>query len=426
MGDIEYIAGGYNPRREGGRVHRYWNAIVKVLVTMLMGTGLCTGVAFGSANSVGASTPKGSPINIGLVCSCTGAFASGLVDVPVVYNAWASSVNASGGINGHRINVISKDDQSNPGTSTSIVQNFVQSDHVVAIVDATTNDSVWSSYVQQQGVPVVGVLAPDLSFVTNPDFYAEGQTILALLPSIVGAVQKAKATKMALFYCAESATCQEAIPLLKTAAASANVQLVASLEVSASAPNYTAECLAAKQAGAQALFIADGPTVAEKIAADCTTQGYVATYVTSGQVLAPAMRSAPGLKNATYAPFPDLPWFANTPAIKQMNAALNKYAHGVQNNSTYGEDPVMAWISGKLFQAAAVAGHLGANGTAPTTGQLIKGLDSLNGTTLNGLAPPLRFIAGKANPVDCWFFATIKSGKFTMPDGLSPACETGA
>jgi len=40
-----------------------------------------------------------------------------VVDVPAAYKAWVASVNASGGINGHKIELFTKDDASNPTTS---------------------------------------------------------------------------------------------------------------------------------------------------------------------------------------------------------------------------------------------------------------------------------------------------------------------
>ena len=71
-------------------------------------------------------------------------------------------------------------------------------------------------------------------------------------------------------------------------------------------------------------------------------------------------------------------------------------------------------MSGKLFQAAAAAGHLGVGG-APTTAEVIKGLDSLNGDTLDGLAPPLTYTAGKPHPVDCWYYAGVEGRQVHHP-----------
>jgi branched-chain amino acid transport system substrate-binding protein len=76
-----------------------------------------------SGSSTAAAT--GSPITVGVICDCTGAFAPVLVDGEKVYQAWANTVNASGGISGHPVKIILADDQSNPGNALTDVENLV-------------------------------------------------------------------------------------------------------------------------------------------------------------------------------------------------------------------------------------------------------------------------------------------------------------
>ena len=204
------------------------------VAAVLLSSGILGAVALGNPESAGASSAK-APIKIGLVCSCTGPLAASGVDVPPAYEAWADSVNATGGINGHKIDVIYEDDQSNPTTSTTIVHNFIQADHVVAIVDATNNDQVWAAYVKQENVPVVGMNTSTEPNYSNSDFYPEGQTEDSLFTGIIQAVKHAGGTKLALFYCAEAVQCQEGIAPLEATAKSAGESVVASLEVSATA-----------------------------------------------------------------------------------------------------------------------------------------------------------------------------------------------
>ena len=45
------------------------------------------------------------------------------------------------------------------------------------------------------------------------------------------------------------------MPLIKTAGQSVGVPVVYSASIAATAPNYTAQCVAAKQAGVSAIFI---------------------------------------------------------------------------------------------------------------------------------------------------------------------------
>ena len=384
--------------------------------------GVLTTVALSDSPAAGAAS---APIKIGLVCSCTGPLAAAGVDVPPVYKAWADSVNASGGINGHKISIIQKDDASNPTTSVSDVHTFIETDHVVAILDDSNNDAAWSSYVQQQKVPVVGMDTSTQGFFANPDFYPEGQTEDSLFSGIIQAVKQAggSGTKFALFYCAEAVQCQQGIAPLQAAAKGAGESVVATLEVSASAPSFSAQCLAAKQAGATVIFTADAQQVDEKIIQDCYAQGYKPKVVIDGEILLPSFLKTAGINQNTYFTVPNFPYFASSPAITAMNKAIDKYAPGVRKDVNYGEFPAEAWMAGKLFQAA--AGNLGAGGKAPTSAQLIKGLNSLHGTTLGGLAPPLTFTAGKPHPVDCWYWAVLKKGKYSTPLGLKPACAKG-
>jgi branched-chain amino acid transport system substrate-binding protein len=404
-----------------GKFRRTASSLVAGL--MLAGGAITALSLAGPEAQAGASA---APIKIGLVCSCTGPLSEAVVDNPAIYKAWADSVNATGGINGHKIQVLYKDDASNPTTSNTIVHTFIETDHVVAIVDSTNNDAAWATYVQQQKVPVVGMDTSTEPYYSNSDFYPEGQTEDSLFSGIIQAVKHAGGTKFALFYCAEAVQCQQGIAPLQAAAKGAGLSVVDSLEVSASAPSYTAQCLAAKQAGATVIFTADTQGVDEKIIQDCYQQGYKPKVVIDGEILLPSLTTTPAINQATYFTVPNLPYFVNSPAITAMNKALDKYAPGVRKHATYGELPMETWIAGKMFQAAAVAGHLGANGAAPTAAAVTKGLNSFNGVTLGGLAPSLTFAAGKPHPVDCWYWALLKDGKYSTPYGLKPSCQSAS
>ena len=115
-----------------------------------------------------------------------------------------------------------------------------------------------------------------------------------------------------------------------------------------------------------------------KVVQDCYAQGYKPKVVIDGEVLLPSMTTTSDLNQATYFTVPNIPYFADTSAIKTMDAAIKKYSPGTLNNATWGEYPMFIWVSGELFQAAAAASHLGASGTA-TAAEVVKGLDDLHG-----------------------------------------------
>ncbi len=382
----------------------------------------------GSGGTTGssASAPTGSPIVYGVVCTCTGPLASDTVTIPRAVSAWAKATNAAGGINGHPVKLVQSDDASNPGTSASEVQTMISSDHAVAILDFSIADTAWSKTVEAAGVPVIGGTSASNPFYTNPDFYSEGQTTDSLFTAAAEAVKKVGVTKFTSFYCAEAVVCQEGEPFFKKAAAAVGVNLVFDASISATAPNYTAQCIAARQAGATGLYVGDTVDVIAKVVANCNAQGWQPPVIIDGENLAPSLTRLPGIKDNSILFVPNLPYFVDSPANTAMNAAYDKYAPGLRTNSEYNETTADAWVSGKLFQAAALAGNVGANGAAPTAAAMTAGLHALHGETLGGLAPPLTFKAGQPNPVDCWYLAVLKGGSYSTPYGTAPVCTSSS
>jgi branched-chain amino acid transport system substrate-binding protein len=158
------------------------------------------------------------------------------------------------------------------------------------------------------------------------------------------------------------------------------------------------------------------------VASDCSQQGYTPWEIALDGAVSLSFQKAPGINNHFIGSEPDIPFFVNsTPAAKAMNAAMNKYAKSTVKSPNYNEQATQMYLSGVLFADAATAGKLGVHG-APTTAELYKGLYSLKHDTLGGLAPPLTFTKGKPTPVDCWYWISIKKGKFTTPYGTKPVC----
>jgi branched-chain amino acid transport system substrate-binding protein len=410
-----------------------WRAAASVTAVLLLGGVLVacsssskSSTASSSSSSTGASTPAttgsaSGTINIGFVCSCSGPGASSTAVSKPAYQAWESATNAAGGINGHQVHVIYDDDQANPGTGLSDVESLISSDHVVALVDVSNTDTQWSSYAVQHGVPIVGGTTSGQLFVTSPDFFSPGETLSAYFANFVQAAQKVGAKSIAEFYCAESVTCLQAVAPLKAQGAKDHVPLVDATEISASAPSYAAQCLAAKQAGAGALVVADAVSVVESVAKSCEAQGYDPYEIALDGAVALSFTSTPGLKDKLIGSEPNIPFFVHNAASAPIFAALQKYQPSVLSSPNYGEEVTQAYISGMLFADAAKAGKVGVNGP-PTAAQVLDGLYSLQGDTLGGTSPPLTFKGGQPNPINCWYWIATSNGQFTTPYGTDPVC----
>jgi branched-chain amino acid transport system substrate-binding protein len=190
--------------------------------------------------------------------------------------AWADWVNASGGIDGHHVHLHVKDDAGDAATSLTEVKALVQQDHVVAIVgEMSTAASPWARYVESQGVPVVGGNAPELDFLTNPDFFAPGGNLLAGYYGMV-ALAKQYGSKIANVYCAEDPACAETNTLVSAFGEPLGVSLAFSSKVAATQPDFTVTCQGIKQSGASAYALGlNSPTIVLMVG-QCSQQGVTA------------------------------------------------------------------------------------------------------------------------------------------------------
>ena len=120
------------------------------------GTTASSAASSASTGSSGSSTAAtGAPIKVGLICTCSGTFSADLSPGVNVYKAWINTVNGSGGINGHPVQLVSEDDAGIPGTAITKAQALV-ADKVDAILDISITSSAWASTVSAANIPVVG------------------------------------------------------------------------------------------------------------------------------------------------------------------------------------------------------------------------------------------------------------------------------
>jgi branched-chain amino acid transport system substrate-binding protein len=371
------------------------------------------------ASTAGAAT-AGAPITVGVICTCSGPFGADILGAEETYEAWANTVNHAGGINGHKIKLTLEDDAANPGTSVSEAQTLI-ADHVDAIADMSIVDQTWASIVQTAKIPVVGVNETETPFYTNPDFYPEGQTNDSVTYANIVTAKAAGAKNLGDLYCAEAPSCQQGVPLIQAAGTKLGIPVIYNASIAATAPNYTAQCVAAQQQHVSAVFIGDASVVIARVATDCAQQNYTPIYVTEGEGFGLAMATAPGLKDKLWSEYSTVPFFAKIPATKAMNTAVDKYYPGLRTNQTeWSQLTAEAWASGLLLKDALKG--LSSSAT-PTAALVLKGLNSVKGDTLGGMAPPLTFKAGKDHPVDCWFTGRVINGVPTVANGGRLSCQ---
>jgi branched-chain amino acid transport system substrate-binding protein len=355
----------------------------------------------GSTSSAAAAT--GTPLVVGAICSCSGAVSASLSGNDKVLGAWASSVNAAGGINGHPVKMIVMDDGGTPATALQDAKVLVQSDHVMGIVDMSVADAAFAPYVTAKGIPVVGGDGTLSTFITNPNFFPSNTQLPATTVGMALIAKQAGATHFGIAYCAEAPVCAQLDPLGKAAAAAAGIKY-SSTKVAATAPNYAAPCLQLKGDGVDAFYVADTPKFVGNM-------GGLSNIVLADKNLDGGL-TVGGAAN---------PYDPSTPAIAQFYAALQKYAPGIVGTTNLKYTMIMSWSGGKLFEAAAKAGNLT---PSSTPAELKQALYKLHNETLGGIAPQLNFTAGKPTFIPCFFSMKISGGKFVSQNVNKPVCLT--
>lgn len=388
-------------------------------------TSTAASTSTGGQTSTGASTTsaaKGAAIQIGSICDCTGPQAGQIGQEDKVIKAWASTVNAAGGLNGHPVQVTVLNANQDPAKALQDAKQLVEQDHVVAIVDYTLADAAIAKYVAQKGVPVIGGVSQDAVFLTDPDFYP---TSAQLVMQTIGTFALAKQhglKHVGVLYCAESPICAELVPLAQGAGKLNGIKVTA-LKVSSTAPNYTAQCLALKSAGVDGMFAAVQSAAVLRITDNCAQQGYKPTPINESTTTNNAWLKDPNLDGAILSGAGANPFDASTPSVAEFRNAMDKYYPGFTTSPQFDTDYLGNWTGGKLIEAAAKAANLT---PSSTPADVKKGLYALHNETLGGLTGALNYTPGKPAFVPCYFGLTVKNGQFQSLNGNKAICLTPA
>lgn len=102
-------------------------------------------------------------LRIGAVLSLTGKFAPSAKYVEEGYKYWAKTVNDAGGIDGKQVEVIIRDDKSDPATAANLARSLIDREEVSFILGPYGSGSTDSmaAVVEQLKVPMLGTIASD-------------------------------------------------------------------------------------------------------------------------------------------------------------------------------------------------------------------------------------------------------------------------
>ena len=374
------------------------------------GSGARTAASSGGTSGGGGSASNGSTIALGNVGTYSGVIGAVFSGAQQTIGVWQAYVNQHGGLNGHPVHVYIEDDGADPSTSVSDVEQEVSQDHVIAFVGnlmpLTVQASV--SYLQQQNIPVIGGDASSTTWWQSPVLFPQGASDLGSDQAIftIKAAAAKGYNKMGVLYCVEDPTCSNGIQSLiqQGGGQQAGVTTVYSSSFSITQPDFTAQCLDAKNAGATFIYFAGDGDSLMRMSNNCAAQGYKPLYVGDSLAITANLASNPNL-NGLLAGQTNFPWMdAFTPAQATYQQAVKQYDPQLAGSATTAGE----WAAGML--AVAASKDLTAT---PTSAQFFQGLWSIKDNNLGGLAPPLTFNQNApATPSNCFFLMTLQGGQF--------------
>jgi branched-chain amino acid transport system substrate-binding protein len=309
------------------------------------------------------------------------------------------------------------DDGGDPARNQSLVKDMAENQKVLAFVgnQVPLTAAASTAYLESNRIPVVGGDVVSATWNKSPMLFpqvAAAATVIWGYPWVAAHLGK---KRFGYLYCAEADGCKLSNEVWPKAAEENGLELAYRAQISLAQPDFTAECLSARNANVEALAIASDANTVNRVAASCTRQGFNPTYIIGSATLVNALAKNPQLAGAA-GPQAAFPWMVDsTPATVEFQQALQRYAPGAE----IGSASAYEWAAGKLFEKAGAA-----LGETPTRDQLLAGLWRLKGENLGGLVPPLTFVENQPAPeARCFYYVRLDNGKWGAPEGLKTGCR---
>jgi len=374
-----------------------------------------TGVAAAPADGA-AATPVGgkSPVVLGSFGTASGVIGAQVAAIPPATRAWVADVNARGGLSGHPVRVVFGDDRGDPQQALSLVRRMVEQDGAVAFVatyTVTTMESV-APYLEARNVPIVGAtggseVEDDSPMIFNPTLGADQGIAWSYLLTIAAQTDK---RKLSVLYCREAATCQNQVRRIKELAPRlGGFSIVHEAQVSIVQPDYTAEVLAARNAGAEVVVTVMDAQSMIRVIRSAQRQGWKPIFSATHNLNSASFRTGDADLDGTLAASTTVA-YTTSPRLGPYREAMQRYQPGAPLGG-YGAG---AWAQALLLERLTPAWFR----PQPTSRDVVEALYGLRNETIGGLIVPITFNQGPHRTVNlCIVPLRYSAGEFRPPGG---------
>lgn len=369
-----------------------------------------------TGSSAAGSGLTGTPIKIGYIASESGPQAQNGIAGAGVAKAWQAYTNAHGGILGHPVNIVVTDSQNTVPGATSAAKAFLADSSVDAILmtDLVAEGALTSTFANTPVAVLSGGGSSDLFWSHVPGAFQDVSGSNYTIKAYVDQAKAAGATKFGWAACAEVAVCSANGGIAMKYAATAGLQPEGVQQFSASASDYTAQCLAFIGKGVDSIAFNIGYPVGQRVATNCIQQGYKGAFsVMNSGFDQKTFSGVSGFKGVGSSN--GFPWWSTNPAVQTYVSAMKQYSPSTTYSSG---NSTSIWSTLELLKKAL-------ENTKPSTisrQTVMDAMYSIKNETLGGLLPaPITYTKGKpSTPVGCSWFFKFNAGD-SNPTSIVPA-----
>lgn len=331
-------------------------------------------------------------------------------------SAWAAEMNEKGGINCHQVKHLIGDSGGDPARYQSLVRQFVEREGVITFVFNPDSFAAQAGveYLEEKQIPVIGGGGGEMfTYDKSMQFpvFAMGvpmQINQAFQSSRVWLPEGKK--KVGTVTCVEAEYCPIFEKTIAEWAPKLGFELVYQASVTITAPDYTANCLEARNAGVQAFITSlDGQTN-HRFINSCAKVGFDAPLAAASIQGTDDFKDNPSMVGSLIG-MNVRPWFSAHPAVVEHRTVFKKHIR----DAIFGPAAINGWTTAKAFESAT---RQVAPGQPITNKDVLAGLFALNGDDLGGLTYPLRFSPDQPQKkkIACgWPVQVAGKGKWTTP-----------
>jgi branched-chain amino acid transport system substrate-binding protein len=238
-------------------------ALVGAVTLGLVG---CSSSSSSSSSSSTSATASKSPIKVMIIAVLSNpAFSD--PEAAVAAKAYVKQANASGGINGHPIDLQVCDSNLNPNKETACFQQAV-TNHVAAVVGSFLLFATGMKLLEQAGIPFIGGNGTTLPEFTSPVAFPADSGEIGWFYGEAALMRQAGVTKPAMMYC-DTGSCTLSVQYAQTywtqSGGSGKIKLVLA---PLAQPQYTAQAASTASGGTNGVLLASATQAIPKMVTD--------------------------------------------------------------------------------------------------------------------------------------------------------------